>query len=96
MTDKNTFNLDIDKDTMRGLINLIQFARVHYPFIPSEVWEIQSKFQKILESGCFKHNLICVTVKDKDSNYSTITFCPKCELDLAKKYSKEVSEAMKK
>lgn len=84
MTTEETFNLDIDKETMRKINDLIDFVRKDYPFIPSEIWKLQDRFREILLKGCFKHNLICRSVKE--SSNTTHTFCPKCYPKLNKQY----------
>ena len=82
--EKETFNLEINKETMRKLITLIDFTTKYNPFIPSELFKIRDRFEKILIDGCFKHNLIRKCIRENSN--TIITFCPKCAPSLEKEY----------
>lgn len=82
--DDKEFDVGIDEETMRAVLRLIEFSRKNHPFIDENVLEFEGRLREIVNGGCFKHNLMGITVEDGPNR--RVTFCPKCCPEYAKKY----------
>lgn len=87
---KEVFMVGVEKEAMRAVVKFLDFAQSHFPFVPDELMGLKHDFDRILGSGCWKHNLMCVSVSEGANR--TVTFCPKCNPEYAEKYAAEVKK----
>ena len=81
-----TFKVELDIETMQDIIEVFEHYRKQ-PCRRRVMWELPDKLHKILQLGCFKHNILMDTFRTSPNE--TITFCRKCSPKEYKKHKQK-------
>ncbi len=88
---KEEYKVELSKNEIRELLYLCDFSFEKLrPFIPIELIRVEDRLRKILLSGCFKHNRICVRFQTGPRESSVL--CPQCSPKEYKKLKEEYEE----
>ena len=77
------FALSLDIETMEDVIKLVDFSNSNYPFMKKSLYYLRDACSKIIQDGCFKHNILREIFRT--SLNSSVSVCKLCN---PKEYSK--------
>lgn len=84
-----TFKVEMDIPMMQDIISVIDYVS-KYPCQKSSLWRFKDELRKIIQVGCFKHNILRDQFKIASDH--TMGVCPKCSPKEHAKYKKEAEE----
>ena len=69
------FKVDMDRELMQDIIEVFEHYRLQ-PCRKNVMWELPDRLRKILQHGCFKHNIL--TERFEINSTTSRWVCPKC------------------